>query len=85
MVIKMNVSWIKSSDDNMSFNVFKNLGLNVVELDNLEETDNTIKELIKEEYKTIVISNEVASFSEDIIKKYNTSKDINIIITPSKR
>ena len=32
-------------------------------------------------YKTIFISNEVASFSEDIIKKYNKNDDIRIIIT----
>jgi hypothetical protein len=34
---------------------------------------------------TIIITNEVASFSSDIIKKYNKKEDINIIITPNKK
>lgn len=33
---------------------------------------------------TIILTNEVASFSEDIIKKYNKNENINIIITPNK-
>lgn len=33
---------------------------------------------------TIIVTNEVAGFSEDIIKKYNKNKSINIIIAPNK-
>lgn len=33
---------------------------------------------------TIIVTNEVASFSEDIIKKYNKDESISIIIAPNK-
>lgn len=58
--------------------------MDVYEIDNLDQTDEKIKELVKNNYNTIVISNEVAAFSEDIIKKYNKSQNVNIIIAPSK-
>ena len=58
--------------------------MDVFDIDNLEETDKKINELVNKKYNTIVISNEVASFSEDIIKKYNKSQNVNIIIAPSK-
>lgn len=79
----MAISWIKSSKDNKSFKVFKGLGMDVYEIDDLEKTDEKIRELIEQKYNTIVISNEVASFSEDIIKKYRKVENINIIISPS--
>ena len=62
----------------------KYYGMDVYELDDLEKTDEKIKELMNKKYTTIVLSNEVASFSQDIIKKYNKLQDINIIITPGK-
>ncbi|MBO4816094.1 MAG: hypothetical protein J5507_04140 [Clostridia bacterium] len=62
----------------------KIFGMDVFDIDNLEETDKKINELVKNNYNTIIISNEVASFSEDIIKKYNKSQSVNIIIAPSK-
>lgn len=80
----MAISWIKSSKDEMSFKTIKNLGFHVVELENLEKTDETIKGLIENQYNTIIISNEVAGFSSDIIKKYKTEDTINIFIAPSK-
>jgi len=43
-----------------------------------------LKELINQNYTTIVMTNEVAGFSESIIKKYNKTDGVNIIITPSK-
>ncbi len=60
--------------------LLKIFGMDVFDIDNLEETDKKIDELVKNNYNTIIISNEVASFSEDIIKKYNKSKNVNIII-----
>ena len=78
----MAISWIKSSNDDKSFKVFKGLGMDVYEIDDLEKTDKKIKELIEQKYDTIIISSEVAGFSEDIIKKYNKAKDVNIIIAP---
>lgn len=80
--MNLKISWIKSANDNKSFKIFKNLGLDVFELEDLETTDSKISDLIKENYNTIVISNELASFSTDIIKKYNNTENINIIIAP---
>ena len=59
--------------------------MNVIELEQNEEVDSKINELVKNNYKNIILSNEVAGFSEDIIKKYSNNKDINIYIAPSKR
>ncbi len=81
----MAISWLKSSNDNKSFRLFKGLGMDVYEIEDLEQTDEKIKELVEQKYNTIVISNEVASFSEDIIKKYNKTEDINIIIAPKNK
>ena len=79
----MAISWLKSSNDKKSFKVFKNLGMDVYEINDLEKTDEKIKELVEQKYDTIIISNEVASFSSDIVKKYSKTEDINIIIAPS--
>lgn len=80
----MKISWIKYKDDD-SFKFFKNLGMEVYDIDNLDKVDEKLTELVKNNYKTIILSNEVAAFSEDIIKKYKNSEDIRIIITPNKR
>lgn len=81
----MKISLIKSKNDSNSFKMFKGLGFDVIELDDLEKTDIEIDKLVNEKYKTIILTNEVAGFSENIIKKYNKSDEINIIIAPSKR
>ncbi len=78
----MSISWLKSSNDNKSFRIFKNLGFDVFEINDLDKTDEKIKELVNKKYTTIVLSNEVASFSGDIINKYNKKENINIIIVP---
>ena len=78
------MSWIKSSNDKNSFKIFKNLGMDVYDIYDLEKTDDKIKELVDKNYTTIILTNEVASFSEDIIKKYNKKDNINIIIAPPK-
>lgn len=80
----MKISWIKYKDDD-SFKLFKNLGMDVYDIDDREMVDNKLKELVDNDYKTIVLSNELASFSEDIIKKYRKSDDISIIIAPNKK
>lgn len=81
----MAISWLKSSKDNNSFRLFKGLGMDVYEIEDLDKTDEKIKELVEQKYNTIVISNEIANFSEDIIKKYNRTTDVNIIIAPKKK
>lgn len=81
----MRFSCIRSKEDNNSFRFLKEMGMNVYELEDLEKTDEAISKLIKDKYTTIFLSNEVAGFSEDIIKKYQRNNDVNIIIAPSKR
>lgn len=80
----MKISWIKYKDDN-SFGFFRNLGMDVYDIENLDKVDEKLKELVANNYNTIVLSSEVASFSEDIITKYKKSENIRIIITPNKR
>lgn len=80
----MKFVWLKGSNDLKSFKIFENLGADIEKIDDLEETDNKIKELIKKDYTTIIITNEVAGFSESIIKKYSKTNDVRIIIAPPK-
>lgn len=80
----MKISWLKLKEDKDSFKLFKNIGFDVYDVEDAEDTDKRIQELVNQQYKTIVISNELAGFSEDIIKKYNKSQNINIIIANSK-
>ena len=80
----MKISWLKAINDSDSFKFFKNIGLDVFEIENLEDTDEKIKELVDKEYRTIVISETIAANSADIIKKYKKDEDINIIIIPRK-
>lgn len=80
----MKISWIKYEKDNKSFKMPEALGFDVFKLNEPEETDDVINRLIEENYKTIILSNEIAGFSEDIIKKYQKNRNINIIIATSK-
>ena len=58
--------------------------MNIEEIKEPEEIDNKIEELKKQKYTTIVIPNELASFSQDIISKYKYDPTLNIVIVPSK-
>lgn len=80
----MKISWLKGSNDRKSFKMFESFGAEVQQIDDLEKTDEKIKELIKNNYTTIIMTNEVASFSENIIKKYSKTNDVKIIIAPPK-
>lgn len=84
-MIYLRISCIKYSKDNNSFSFLKAIGAKIIELDDLERTDEQLEKLVNDKYKTIFISNEVACFSEDIIKKYSKSEEIKIIITPSQK
>lgn len=81
----MKISWLKSANDTKSFKMIKNLGFDVYDIENLDDVDTRIDSLIKDNYSTIILSNEVAGFSSDILKKYQVDKDVNIIIAPSKK
>ena len=80
----MKISWLKGENDKKSFKIFESFGADVQHIDDLEETDEKIRELINNNYTTIIVTNEVASFSENIIKKYSKRNDIKIIIAPPK-
>lgn len=80
----MKISWMKYAKDTKSFKIPQALGLDVFQLEDPEETDNKINELIKQNYKTIILTNEIAGFSQDIIKKYQKDKEIKLIIASPK-
>lgn len=80
----MKMSWIKYEKDDLSFKVPERLGFDVFKLIEPEETDSKIKELINKNYDFIIITSEIAGFSEDIIKKYNKDRNVNIIIARDK-
>lgn len=80
----MKISWIKYEKDDISFKIPEKLGFDVFKLNDPENADNKIKELINKRYDTIIVTNEIAGFSEDIIKKYNKDRNISIIIAQDK-
>ena len=78
-MIKIKISWIKSESDEKNFKIPERLGFKVIQIDNNENIDNQIAKLIENKYDTIILTNELAGFSEDIIKKYSKDKKIKII------
>ena len=80
----MKMSWIKYEKDDLSFKVPEKLGFDVFKLIEPEETDNKIKELINKNYDFIIVTSEIAGFSEDIIKKYDKYRNVNVIIARDK-
>lgn len=83
--MNLRISWLKLKEDENSFRIFKNIGFDVYDIEDAEDTDKKIAELVNKNYKTIVLSNELAGFSEDIIKKYNKSQNVNIIIASNNK
>lgn len=77
----MSIVCLKSKNDNRNFRIFKGFGFDVIEIDELENIDYEIEKAIKNNYSTIVISNEAANFSQNIITKYNKIDNVNIIIS----
>ena len=80
----MRIVFIKYEKEK-NYQIPKLFGLNVQELKEPEQIDEKIEELKEKQYTTIVIPNELASFSEKIINKYKYDNTINIIITPLKK
>lgn len=60
----MKISLIKSKNDSNSFKMFKGLGFDVIELDDLEKTDIEIDKLVNEKYKTIILTMKLQVFRE---------------------
>ena len=81
----MKISYVKYKNDLESFKFAKRIGMDVFEIEDPEKIDSKLKELKEKNYTSIFITNEVASFSENIVNKYGKDNNINIIITPSKR
>lgn len=81
----MRISWLRAMNDNESFKLFKNVGLDVFEIEDLEQTDEKIQELVNKNYETIIVSNEVAANSADIVTKYKKDDYINIIIASGEK
>jgi len=78
----MKISWIKYAGDTNSFKLPQLFGMEVMALENLEQIDDSLKQLIENGYQTIIVTDEVASFSEDMIKTYPYQKGVRIIIAP---
>lgn len=85
MVIKMKISFIKYKNDVKVYRIPEMLGMDIFDIENPEEIDNKIDELKDKKYTTIIIPNELASFSEGILNKYKYNNKINIVITPNKK
>ena len=80
MGIDVKVAWVKQQTDKKNFRLQENMGWEVLKIQDVEETDQKLEELIQKQYDTIIISNELSYFSEDIIRKYQKKDDVNIII-----
>lgn len=79
----MKISFIKYEKE-QNYQIPQILGMNIEEIKEPEQIDKKIEELKQQKYTTIVIPNELASFSEKI-NKYKNNDNLNIIIIPSKR
>ena len=78
------MSWIKYAKDDESFKVPERLGFDVFSLAEPEDTDAKIEELVQKRYDIIILTDQIAGFSEDIIKKYNNDRNVSIIIARNK-
>ena len=81
----MKISFIKYKKDENSFRFVKGFGFDVYELDKPENIDEQIEQLRQKKYTTIVISNELASFSDDLLAKYRYDNNLNIVIAPANK
>ena len=80
----MKISWLKLENDSKNFSIPTNLGMDVFSVNNTENVDNKIDELIKSNYNTIIVSNDVAGLSEKINKEYLYNKNVNIVISKDR-
>ena len=80
----MKISWLKLDNDNKSFKIPTSFGMDVFSVNSTENVDNKIDELIKSNYNTIIVSNDVAGLSEKINKEYLYNKNVNIVISKDR-
>lgn len=83
MVIKLDFYFLKYYKDKESFGFWKKIGMNVLELKEPEKIDEIIDNLDDRLPKTIILKDELASFSNSIISKYKNTPNLNIIIVPN--
>ena len=48
----MSISWLKASNDRKSFKIFESFGMDVYKINDLEKTDEKIRELEDKKSKT---------------------------------
>ena len=80
----MRISWLKLDNDNKSFKIPTSFGMDVFSVNSTENVDNKIDELIRKNYNTIIVSNDVAVLSEKINKEYLYNKNVNIVISKDR-
>lgn len=83
MVIKLDFYFLKYYKDKESFRFWKKIGMNVLEIKEPEKIDEIIDNLDDRIPKTIILKDELASFSNSIISKYKNTPNLNIIIVPN--
>ena len=66
----MKISFLKTTKDKESYKIAQGFGMDIFEINDPERIDSKIQELKQAKYTTIFIPSDLASFSEDIIKKY---------------
>ena len=77
----MKISWLKLDNDNKNFKIPTSFGMDVFSVNSTENVDNKIDELIRKNYNTIIVSNDVA---EKINKEYLYNKNVNIVISKDR-
>ena len=58
--------------------------MDVFSVNSTENVDNKIDELIRKNYNTIIVSNDVAGLSEKINKEYLYNKNVNIVMSKDR-
>lgn len=81
----MKISCVKAKEDKKSFRIAQSIGMDVYLVEQMEKVDEVLDDLIQKNYHTIFLSNELAGFSQKLMKDYYRDKKINIIIAKSKR
>ena len=80
----MRISWLKLDNDNKSFKIPTSFGMDVFSVNSTENVDNKIDELIRKNYNTIIVSNDVAGLSEKNNKENLYNKNVNIVISKDR-
>ncbi len=73
--------YIKGKNEKEKLFLNERFGVKVIEIEDNEKIDTELENILKNGKSTIFISNEMASFSDNIIKKYEKDKNVKIIIS----